>query len=306
LLRGANINYYVLLDEPKQGEPLYLREKEYLKEFSGEVRSSHHKVQRVGFQESCPIDNWRRLIACLVPSGHYCVHKIRYFAPDANYDLHAILAIFNSAMPDWRFSLTSTNNSVNAYEVDALPIPRFSRLKVAAARRPDVDWERWDGVLKSSGDAGVTAWESTVLTDMKSTPTNADVWPDTIHDALAAAGKEMSRLGEERQRMTEGFASWLISWLKIDEDKFSGMTYIKGGQATFDQMGWAEFLDLLTRNRRSCGIDPTRTGDAVEREYGAVIERLKANRIRFAALAAAIDRVVWQLVGLGPDGNLPK
>jgi Eco57I restriction-modification methylase len=65
LLRGANINYYVLLNEPKQGEPLFLREKEYLTEYAADPRSKHHQGPRVGFQESSPIDNWRRLIGCL-------------------------------------------------------------------------------------------------------------------------------------------------------------------------------------------------------------------------------------------------
>lgn len=217
----------MLLDEPKQGEPLYLREQQFLMEYADDVRSQHNRASRVGFQESSPIDNWRRLIACIIPPGHYCVHKIRYFAPNAKYDLYALISVFNSETTEWRFNLTSTNNSINAYEVDALPIPCFARLKAMPDQRPVVDWKRWETVL-GRAETGVVAWEQAVDAEMKATPAEVDAWPDTIHDALATAGKEMSQLGEERQRLTNGFAAWLVDTLKIDEEAFSGMTYLRG------------------------------------------------------------------------------
>jgi hypothetical protein len=303
LLRGANINYYVLLDEPKQGEPLYLREAEYLREYAEDIRSTHHSTTRIGFQESCPIDNWRRLIACVIPAGHYCVHKIRYFAPDAKYDLYALLAIFNSKMPDWRFSLTSTNNSVNQYEVDALPIPRFERLAAGNAETRRVDWERWDGTL-GSGTCGVATWESDVANEFRTNRDSADAWPITIHDALAAAGKEMTRLAETRQRLTTEFADWLTERLGIDDERFSGMTYLRGGQADLDERDWVWFHELLNRNRRACAVDPERENAAIRKRHSDVVAELTRMRERFRALDAAIDRVVWQLVGLAPDGSL--
>ncbi len=140
---------------------------------------------------------------------------------------------------------------------------------------------------------------------MKKTPPEADAWPDTIHDALATVGKEMSRLGEERQRLTNDFAAWIVETLSIDEEKFSGMTYLRGGQATFDQMGWQAFLDVLRRNRRACGVDPSQNGPTLQKRYEDASSKLKANRTRFDSLDAAIDRIMWQLLGLEPDGSLP-
>jgi len=130
-------------------------------------------------------------------------------------------------------------------------------------------------------------------------------WPDTVHDALAAAGREMSRLGEERQRLTSGFAAWLIETLGIDEDAFSGMTYIRGGQAVVDELGWDGFADLLKRNRRACTVDVMHAGGAIESRYDEASKSLKQNREKFSALDAAINRIVWQLVGLNADGSLP-
>ncbi|MBE3037346.1 MAG: N-6 DNA methylase, partial [Chloroflexi bacterium] len=306
LLRGANINYYVLLGEPKQGEALYLKEKEFLNEYSRDIRATHSRGPRVGFQESCPMDNWRRLIACLVPPGYYCVHKIRYFAPDAKYDLYALLAVFNSAMTDWRFSLTSTNNSVNAYEVDVLPMPRFARLAANNPYAVSVDWRHWSSVLSSRGGEGAGTWRLSVEDEIKRTPRGAAAWPNTIHDGLAAAGKEMSRLGQEWQGLTDDFAGWLVEELGIDEQHFTGMTRLRGGQANFHEMGWGGFSDLLRRNRRACRADPETAHAKIEKQYATVAARVLENREKFAALDAAIDRIVWQLVGLNPDGSLPR
>jgi hypothetical protein len=132
------------------------------------------------------------------------------------------------------------------------------------------------------------------------------MWPDTLHDALAVAGKEMSRLGEDRQRIASGFANWLTETLQIDEARFTGMTYLRGSQATFDQMGWQRFRDLLIRNRRSCSVDPSTNDQRVKREYDQVAVNMAQNRSRFSALDAAIDGVLWRLVGLELDGTLPQ
>jgi hypothetical protein len=250
------------------------------------------------------MDNWRRLISCIIPPGYYCVHKIRYFAPDAKYDLYALMAMFNSRMADWRFSLTSTNNSLSAYQIDALPIPRFGRLNPESRHAAPLDWKTWDGILGKDGLTGITEWENAVSDRMKSTPSQPDSWPDSIHDALAAAGKEMSRLGEERQHLTNQFSDWLAGKLQINGERFSGITHIRGGQADFDQMCWETFSDMLMRNRRACGVEPTTAANQVQKKYESVAGVLTTNRERFLALDAAIDRIVWQLVGLGSDGDL--
>jgi hypothetical protein len=207
-------------------------------------------------------------------------------------------------LPDWRFSLTSTNNSVNAYEVDALPIPRFERLEIDALKRPPVDWKRWAGIL-CPGPSGVSDWEQAVLEEMSRTPASAAAWPDTVHDALATAGKEMSRLGEERQKLSRDFADWLFQTLKADADAFTGITHLKGGQADFDELGWDHFFDLLERNHRVCQVAPDHCAHLVKARFSEVAADLQANRSRFSSLDAAIDRIVWQLVGLNRDGSLP-
>ena len=77
VLRGANINRYILLGKAKQGESLYLKEAEFLASHQRDARIAHHGYEKVGFQQSSPIDNWRRVIACHIPAGHYCKETVQ-------------------------------------------------------------------------------------------------------------------------------------------------------------------------------------------------------------------------------------
>ena len=134
---------------------------------------------------------------------------------------------------------------------------------------------------------------------------SASPWPDTIHDALAAAGKEMTRLAEHRQTLASEFSDWLTEFLEIDEGRFSGMSYIRGGQASFDVRDWAWFVDLLRRNQRVIGQRLDNRLAEVEKRYDAVVEALTLSRQQFQLLDSALDRVNWQLVGLASDGGIP-
>ena len=306
LLRGANINRYLLLQEPKQGEPLYLREDEFLHEYAGDTRVNHHNYIRIGFQESSPIDNWRRLIACVIPAGHYCVHKVRYFTHDSKYDLFALLALFNSKLSDWRFSITSTNNSVNEYEVNALPIPRFERFDNSGGSIGSVDKKPMEWLPRSNSVESVAVWERAVVDEIKNTAEDADAWPDAIHDALSASGKELTRLRESRQKLVEDFAEWLFTTLRVNRERFTGRSRLQGGQADVDRQSWDWLRGLLGRNRNACGVDPWSMESEIGTRYHHFCQQAQEGNEKFEALDQATDRVVWQLVGLNPDGSVPQ
>lgn len=184
-------------------------------------------------------------------------------------------------------------------------VHRFARLLQPHSKRRAVDWARWDDTI-SSPASGVQTWEMAIEREMRDAPTELNHWPDSIHDALAAAGKEMARLGGGRQRLIEGFAEWLCEVLEIDEERFSGISYIRGGQANVDQLGWSAFRDLLVRNQRACRAEVKLLLPRIEPRYSETARQLVENRTRFSALGSAIDRVMWQLVGLKPDGSVPN
>ena len=305
VLRGANINRYILRGEAKQGESLYLKESEFLLSHQRDARIAHHGYEKVGFQQSSPIDNWRRVIACHIPTGHYCKETVQYFTEtDCAYDLFTLLALFNSAAIEWRFGLTSTNNHVNKYEIDKLPIPRFECLDRESheRKRPQRSWEL---LLAEDGENAIAQWEQAVVADIRATSSEADTWPDSIHDALSASGKELTRLRELRQGLVDGFAEWLFTTLRVDREKFPSQSRLQGGQADVDKQDWDWLRGLLGRSRNACGVDPLLKESEILIKYGHFVEQARESNAKFEALDQATDRVVWQLVGLNPDGSVP-
>ena len=131
--RGGNIQPYHFIPEPKQGATKYVRREAYLLELSDGSRKRDHETERLGFQRNAALDNYRRLIACMVPEGRFCFDSVNYIAESA-YSLCAVLAHFNSELWEWRFRLASTNNHVNAYEIHALPVRRIMFVTPVTAR----------------------------------------------------------------------------------------------------------------------------------------------------------------------------
>ena len=111
-----------------QGEALYLLKENYLHGKRPDAKAWHHKQHRIGFQRNSPQNNFRRLIACYIPAGHFCCDTVSYFPEkEAKLPLNVLMALFNSKLLDWFFRLGSTNSKVNDYQVKVLPTPGVLR-----------------------------------------------------------------------------------------------------------------------------------------------------------------------------------
>src|SRR5260370_34328862 len=73
--RGASICLYVTR-QASQGEDPLLDVEKFLTGKGTETKAFHHRFRRVGVQESCPQNNFRRIIGAYIPSGEFCNHKI--------------------------------------------------------------------------------------------------------------------------------------------------------------------------------------------------------------------------------------
>ncbi|MEK6677658.1 MAG: Eco57I restriction-modification methylase domain-containing protein [Planctomycetota bacterium] len=125
ILRGSNVCLYVLR-EASQGEDIYLRKGKYLDGKRQDAKAWHHKERRIGLQESSPQNNFRRIIASVVPKGEFCNHLINYFPEqESRIPLETVLAILDSKLADWYFRLGSTNAHVSHYQLYILPTPAF-------------------------------------------------------------------------------------------------------------------------------------------------------------------------------------
>jgi hypothetical protein len=151
ILRGSNICLYVLRPA-SQGEAMYLRQERYLEGKRPDAKAWHHRQRRVGLQESCPQNNFRRIIACLIPKGEFCNHKINYFTEsDSKLPLSAVLALLNSKLADWYFRLGSTNASVSHYQLYNLPAPALQSYKPDASSTGEfvkaLERKSWDEAI---------------------------------------------------------------------------------------------------------------------------------------------------------------
>lgn len=128
ITRGANISLYQLR-EASQGEDIYLNVEAFLKNRDPASKAFHHQYERVGLQESSAQNNFRRIIACRIPTGCFCNHKINYTtAHHASIPLELVLFVLNSAFADWYFRLGSTNAAVSHYQLRNIPCPRFGSI----------------------------------------------------------------------------------------------------------------------------------------------------------------------------------
>ena len=182
ILRGSNICLYVIR-EASQGESIFLRKQKYLRGKPDSVKARHHEQRRVGWQESSPQNNFRRIIAAIIPAGEFCNHKINYIPEsDAKVSLDFLVALLNSKISDWFFRLGSTNAAVSHYQIYSLPALTIN----PRANGKSAEW-------KSS--AGKTQWAE-VASILSTELTAPGVMPKPVAEAIA----EMSRHIQEIER----------------------------------------------------------------------------------------------------------
>jgi hypothetical protein len=131
VLRGSNITLYSVRD-PSQGTQYYLNT-DRLNRRGGKLL--HANEERVGLQRSSPMENFRRLIAACIPSGHYCLDTIEY-APSSESKLSSdlLLGFLNSDLFEYLFRVISSNSKINEYQLNSLPFPDLKKHKDSANR----------------------------------------------------------------------------------------------------------------------------------------------------------------------------
>ena len=135
VLRGAHIGRYEFQEQPKQGVPKYLDKKKFLSAHSPDTKAYDYRYTRIGYQRGSAIDNWRRIISTIIEKGNFCSDTINYIVNPKDVNIYFLLSLLNSSLWEWRFRLTSTNNHVNSYEIDGMPIRHISFTTPPGERR---------------------------------------------------------------------------------------------------------------------------------------------------------------------------
>ena len=101
----------------------------FINDKSGSSRAADIHSKRIAGQQISNIGASQRLKFTLVEKDHILGNSLNYFTVDEelfrknSFSIYSLLGFLNSKVLNWRFKLTSSNNHVNNYELDDLPIP---------------------------------------------------------------------------------------------------------------------------------------------------------------------------------------
>lgn len=119
MLRGANIDRYILRKEMSQGETFYVNRGilNGIKNISNELFAE----ERIIMQGITGV-NERIRLKMTIGKNTYCANSVNYCRFLPNVNPRYALALLNSSLLNYIFKLQSTNSNVNGYEVDNLPL----------------------------------------------------------------------------------------------------------------------------------------------------------------------------------------
>lgn len=119
LIRGKDISYYKLnINNINE----YVSD-EFIK---NSTKSKYINEDRIVCQQVVNIHKERRLTFALCKKGNVVANSCNFLYVEPNefdFDIYILIGLMNSSLMNWLFKLTSSNNHVNNYEIDALPIP---------------------------------------------------------------------------------------------------------------------------------------------------------------------------------------
>ena len=302
VLRGGHVQRYELIDDPKQGTPIYINKQLWLSKSRGGIAALSHQQSRIIYQESAALDNWRRIIATKLPAGNVCGHKICYFV-NIQYDDLAFLAIFNSNFIEWRFKLISVTNSLSAYQITSLPFPRFEFTTESNLRQ-----NYFQEIINSYHELIEDSYHRNKLIEqiqlhLERQPSEADV----IHDFLAYLAEQMIELNQQKQTETTGFLTWLERLIGTEINNLTNKSkiqnylgdYYKQNQGD-NHLTFDELISILKKNQKKLQIDPTarKEQETLAKEYQSSLNTLLAIKKQLKQCDWLIDEIVYRLYGL--------
>ena len=284
------------LIKPKQGEPLYFNRGKYLANHANSKKAFHHQERRVVYQRYAAIDNYRRLIATILPQNHFCSHTVGYLQNiKPNYRLAFLLALLNSTVLDWRFNLTSTNNNINGYEIEALPIPVIS-FTTPAEERARLGAQLQDLYAQEKHAEILAAVNDCLPQDEAGGFIAGSERSDVVHDLLAYLAEQMLEMNKAKQQEIRGFLGWLEGYLGAKVEDLSLKTKVQG----YYEHDYESLLAVLKKNRKKLAIDPDRRepGETLQAEFEGSMKKLLPLLERIRQTDELIDAVVCRLYGL--------
>jgi len=119
LVRGNMISEEQVID--KNGE--FVEIEKFLSKKSNDFKAYDYNKERLVCQQISNIDIQRRLKFVFCKKTDILGNSCNYIVSTRNHsDLKKLFYLLNSSLLNWRFKITSSNNHINNYELDELPI----------------------------------------------------------------------------------------------------------------------------------------------------------------------------------------
>ena len=185
VVRGASICLYTHRGA-SQGTDLWLNIDRFLDGKRSNTKAYHHQWPRLALQESSPQNNFRRLIAAIVPAGEFFNHTVNYTTSHhCRLSLDVLLGLLNSKVSDWYFRIGSTNAHVSHYQLYNLPCPLFGNEMVHAS-----EWRSCEDAFNRED------WNG--LRDLALQATSGDTVGALARDVIGEAARRIRVIEENR------------------------------------------------------------------------------------------------------------
>ncbi len=297
-IRGSHIARYAVV-EPKQGEAVFFDRDLYLSEHITSKKALAYQQTRVVYQRYAAIDNYRRLIATILPENYFCSHTTGYISEIKDCSLGFISTLLNSTLLDWRFNLTSTNNNVNGYEIEALPVPKINFI-TPSDRREQLLQNAIALYHQYQSDRQIQPILNQVNYHLNQQPEEADV----IHDLLAYLAEQMIELNKQKQTEIKSFLQWLERFLGCEIDGLTNKSKIQNYLGDYYKnelnLSFDELIEILKKNKKKIKIDPVarKEQQTLEKEYQDSLTTLLPIKEQLRLCDKLIDAIVYRLYGL--------
>jgi Alw26I/Eco31I/Esp3I family type II restriction m6 adenine DNA methyltransferase len=285
ILRGAHVNRYEFQEEPKQGIPMYLDVQKYLNYHGKNTKAYDYRYIRIGYQRGAAIDNWRRIIATIIEKDSFCSDTINYIVNSKKYNLFTILALLNSSLWEWRFRLTSTNNHVNSYEIDSMPMPPI--VFTTPGRERKEFYEEAVTLYRDAKYEDIIKWADYELALGRN---------DTSHDFLAYLAEQIIELNKTKNKEIKSFLKWIEREIGAEIDDLPNKTAIK----EYHKYSFDHLLEVLKRSKNKLSVNPSdrKKQELIENHFTKSMSLLAPLKKRIKTTDDLIDKIVFKLYGL--------
>lgn len=230
-IRGAHVCLYTIRDA-SQGTAVFVRRTRFLDGKAADTKAFHHRYNRIGFQRKSPQNNFRRLIASLIPANTFLLESVSYTTTEhCRLPLETVLVLLNSTLCEWFFRLGSTNAMVSEYQFNILPCPIF-----AAEESPS------DARLRDAALAAIRASRPGDAFDTLRPALANPPFPKAAQDILADLARRIIRAEQARGPITRAQRSELSADAQPLQALIDRILYTMAGLTDAEARGLEERL----------------------------------------------------------------